>query len=515
MNVDVWGLLGQGFATAVTWENLLFTLLGVLIGTVVGVLPGLGSITAVALLIPVTFGLSPLSGLVMLCGVYFGSQYGSSTTAILVRTPGDLGSVVTALDGHEMARQGRAGPALMTAAVGSFVAGTIAIIGLTFFAPFFGKFAVALGAAELFLIMLLALLLVSTLTTGSTLKAVVGVLVGLAITTVGIDPVSGVSRNTFGSLDVYGGVDFVLIAIALFAIAEALIQLSKRPGDGLKSQAIGRITMTKEDWRRSAPAWGRGSAVGFLTGVLPGSGGTLATFLSYMLESKVIPKKYRKQFGRGAIEAVAGPESANNGAAVGSLVPLFTLGVPGSATAALLLLVFTMYGLQPGPGMYESQGPLIFGIIASLYLGNVALLVLNLPMVGVFAKLLKTPPALLYTGVIGCAALGVITLRTNQFDMILMVIVGVIGFFMAKYDFPPVTLILALVLGPMMESSFARALSSSGGDYLVFVERPISLAIVIVAVLVAVLPPIGRAVLRRNAARRTLAARSLVKEDAA
>lgn len=513
MNTDTLGLLGDGFIAALTLENLLFVFLGVLIGTVVGVLPGLGSITAVALLIPVTFGLSPLSGLVMLCGVYFGSQYGSSTTAILVKTPGDLGSVVTALDGNEMARRGRAGPALMTAAIGSFIAGTVAIIGLTFFAPVFGQFAITLGAAEVFLLMVAALMLVSTLTTGSTLKAIIAALVGLAITTVGIDPNSGALRNTFGSVDIYGGINFVLIAIALFAIPEALYQLSRNASGGLASNSVGRVWMSREDWRRSAAPWARGSIIGFLIGVMPGIGGTLASFASYMAEKKFMPKKYRAQFGRGAIEGVAGPEAANNAAVGGSLVPLFTLGIPGSATAALLLLVFTMYGLQPGPRMYSEQGPLIFAIIASLYIANAALLILNLPLVGLFAKLLKTPRALLYSGVLGFAALGVLTLRTSSFDLVLMIIVGVIGYVMVKYDFPAVTLILAMVLGPLMESNLARALSASGGNYLVFVERPISIGILAVVIAAAVIPPIVKAVLRRRAATRPEPTESVMEES--
>jgi putative tricarboxylic transport membrane protein len=499
-------MLLDGFAASLTPLNLMFVLLGVLIGTIVGVLPGLGSVTAVALLIPVTFVLEPLSGLVLLCGVYFGSQYGSSTTAILVNTPGETGSIVTAIDGNKMAKQGRAGAALITAAIGSFIAGTLALVGLTFFAPVFGQLAVTLGAAEIFLVMLATLLLVSTLTSGSTLKAAIAALVGLGMTTVGLDPVTGIVRNTGGIVELIGGLDFILVAIALFGIPEALFQLSRGSALGYDPRVMGKIRMTKEDWSRSWPAWLRGSFLGFVVGTIPGGGGTLSSFASYALEAKVIRKKYRHQFGNGAIEGVAGPESANNAAAGGALVPLFTLGVPSSATSALLLLVFTMYGLQPGPGMYQDQGPLIFGIIASLYLANVALLVLNLPLVGLFARLLRTPPALLYSGVLASAALGVLTLRTLTFDLVVMVIIGVVGFFMARYGFPPVTLILAMVLGPLMESNLARALSASGGDLSTFVQRPISVVILIITISAAVVPPVARYLLRRRRAAREKAA---------
>ena len=498
--MDTLGLLGDGFAAALTAENILWVLVGVLVGTIVGILPGLGSITAVALLLPLTFGLSPLSGLIMLCGVYFGSQYGSSTTAILVRTPGDMGSVVTTIDGYEMARRGRAGPALFTAAIGSFLAGTVSIIALTFLSPVFARLAISFGAAEYFLLMLLALLLVATLTTGSTVKAVIAALFGLWLSTIGTDAASGVTRFTFGNLHLINGIDFIVVAIALFALAEALKVLSYRDGKDLRPHSVGRITMSREDWRRSSGPWARGSVLGVVVGVLPGIGPSLASYASYILEKSVARKDRKAEFGHGAIEGVAGPEAANNAGVGGALVPMFTLGIPGSATTALLLFVFTMHGLQPGPQLFQTDPALIFGIIASLYIGNIALLVLNLPMVGLFARMLRTPPELLYTGVAALGVLGAYALGFDQFDLYLLFGFAVIGYLMDRYDFPAATAILAMVLGPLVEQNLSRALNIGGGDPLVFVQRPISLALVLISVLVVV-SPLAMKALRWHRAR--------------
>ena len=486
--MDTLSLLGDGFAAALTAENILWVLVGVLVGTIVGILPGLGSITAVALLLPLTFGLSPLSGLIMLCGVYFGSQYGSSTTAILVRTPGDTGSVVTTIDGYEMALRGRAGPALSTAAIGSFLAGTVSIVALTFLSPLFARLAISFGAAEYFLLMLLALLLVATLTTGSTAKAVIAALFGLWLSTIGTDAASGVTRYTGGNLHLSNGIDFIVVAIALFAIAEALKVLSHPDGQKLQPRSVGRITMSKEDWRRSSGPWARGSVLGVIVGVLPGVGPSLASYASYILEKAVARKDRKAEFGHGAIEGVAGPEAANNAGVGGALVPMFTLGIPGSATTALLLFVFTMHGLQPGPQLFHTNAALIFGIIASLYIGNVALLVLNLPMVGVFARLLRTPQVLLYPAVAALGVLGTYALGFDQFDLYLLFAFGIVGYLMDRYDFPAATAILAMVLGPLVEQNLSRALNIGGGDPLVFVQRPISLALVIASVVVVAGP---------------------------
>ncbi|TDE11829.1 tripartite tricarboxylate transporter permease [Jiangella asiatica] len=498
---DILGDLATGFGHALTPANIGWVLLGVLVGTVVGVLPGLGSITAIALLIPVAFGLDPLSGLIMLCGVYFGSQYGSSTTAILVQTPGDMGSVVTTIDGHEMAKGGRAGPALATAAIGSFLAGTLSVVALTFLSPWLADAALQLGAAEYFLLMLLALLLVSTLTTGSSLKAVISALIGLALATVGINPGSGVPRLTFGSLELSSGFDFALVAISIFAVAEAARVLSVR-GRSAEKREVGRIWMSKEDWRRSAGPWGRGSVVGFVIGVMPGIGPSLASYVSYILE-KTVNRKHRREFGKGAIEGVAGPEAANNAGVGGALVPMFTLGIPGSSTTALLLFVFTMYGLQPGPQLLETNSTLVFGIIASLYIGNVALLALNLPLVGLFAQLLRIPTPHLYLGVTAFAVLGVYVLKFSQFDLYVMIAFGVLGFLIARYGFSAATLVLGMVLGPLLEQNLERALNISGGDPAVFVERPIS-RVLVVLIVVVLLVPLLSLLARRRRDRRPL-----------
>ncbi|HWM17296.1 MAG TPA: tripartite tricarboxylate transporter permease, partial [Microbacterium sp.] len=451
--MDTLGLLADGFAAALTAENIMWVLVGVLVGTIVGILPGLGSVTAVALLLPFTFGLSPLSGLIMLCGVYFGSQYGSSTTAILVRTPGEMGSVVTAIDGYEMALRGRAGPALFTAAIGSFLAASASIVALTFLAPVFARMAISFGAAEYFLLMMLALVLVANLTTGSTLKAVIAALFGLWLATVGTDAASGVARYTFGNLHLLNGIDFIVVAIALFGMAEAFRVLARPDDQKLKLRPVGRITMSREDWRRSSWPWTRGAVLGFLVGVLPGAGGGMASFGSYILEKGLARKDRKAEFGHGAIEGVAGPEAANNAGVCGALVPMFTLGIPGSATTALLLFVFTMHGLQPGPQLFQTNPALIFGIIASLYIGNIALLVLNLPLVGLFARLLRVPQELLFPGVAVSGVLGAYALGFDPFDLYLLFGFSIIGYLMDRYDFSAASALLAMVLGPLIEQN--------------------------------------------------------------
>jgi putative tricarboxylic transport membrane protein len=497
---EILSRLAEGFGEAFTVANLIFAFCGVLIGTLVGVLPGIGPVTAIALLIPLSFGLDPVSGLIFLSGIYYGSMYGGSTTSILIRAPGEVASVVTTLDGYEMAKQGRAGPALSTAAIGSFVAGTFSTLGLMLLAPALASVAIAFGSAEYFLLMLLALAMVSNLTTGSQLKALIATLFGLSIAMVGIDPQTSVQRFTFGVPYLSDGIDFALMAIALLALPEAFTNMAARTTSHLEAQHIqGSIWMTRDDWRRSIGPYWRGSILGFLIGVLPGIGPSLASFLSYGMERRL--SKHPEQFGRGAIEGVAGPETANNAGVGGAMVPLFTLGIPGSATTALLLFVFMMYGLQPGPQLMETNPELIWAIIASMYIGNVMLLVLNLPLVGLFAQILKTPSAMLYSGVIAFSVLGAYALNFNVFDMLLLLGFGLIGYLMQRYDFPMAPAVLALVLGILAEQHLRRALSVSNGDYLTFVERPISLALLVFIVLVLVLPPAIRFLRARQASR--------------
>jgi putative tricarboxylic transport membrane protein len=504
---EILSRLAEGFGEAFTVANLIFAFCGVLIGTLVGVLPGIGPVTAIALLIPLSFGLDPVSGLIFLSGIYYGSMYGGSTTSILIRAPGEVASVVTTLDGYEMAKQGRAGPALSTAAIGSFVAGTFSTLGLMLLAPALASVAIAFGSAEYFLLMLLALVMVSNLTTGSQLKALIATLFGLSVAMVGIDPQTSVQRFTFGVPLLSDGIDFALIAIALLALPEAFTNMAARTTNHMEAQRIqGSIWMTREDWRRSAGPYWRGSILGFLIGVLPGIGPSLASFLSYGMERRL--SKHPEQFGRGAIEGVAGPETANNAGVGGAMVPLLTLGIPGSATTALLLFVFMMYGLQPGPQLFDTNPELIWAIIASMYIGNVMLLVLNLPLVGLFAQLLKTPPAMLYSGVIAFSVLGAYALNFNVFDMLMLLGFGLVGYLMQRYGFPMAPAVLALVLGILAEQHLRRALSVSDGDLMTFVERPISLALLIFILLVLVLPPAIRLVRARQAGRHRIDAQA-------
>jgi putative tricarboxylic transport membrane protein len=406
------GLL-SGLAGAVTPTNLLFVFLGVVIGTVVGVLPGIGPITAIALLIPLSFGLEPAAGIILLCGIYYGAMYGGSITSILLRTPGEVASAVTALDGYPMARQGHGGAALATSALGSYIGGMVAVFGLVLLAPVLVDVAVSFGAAEYTVLLTGALVLTASLVSGSRIKALISITAGMCLAMVGLDPQSSVPRWTFGILELSDGIDIALLAIALFAVPEGLRQLSV--GRSTRDERIapqGRAWMTRSDLRLSAPAYARGTAVGFVSGLLPGLGPTLGTFASYSLEKRVAPRERRKLFGHGAIEGVAGPETANNAGVGAAMIPLLTLAVPGSATAALLLFVFQMYGLQPGPQLFSSDPDLVWTIVASMLVGNTMLLVLNLPMVKVFVKLMQVPPPLLYSSVMAFAVLGAYAWRS-------------------------------------------------------------------------------------------------------
>lgn len=482
------GLL-TGLAGALTPTNLMFVFLGVLIGTVVGVLPGLGPITAIALLIPLSFGLEPASGIILLSGIYYGAMYGGSITSILIRTPGEVASAVTALEGYQMARQGRAGAALATSAVGSYIGGVVAVFGLVLMAPLLIDIAVSFGAAEYAVLLVGALALTASLMSGSRIKALISIVVGMCIAMVGIDPQSSVERWTFGSLELSDGLDIALLAMALFAIPEALRQLSvgqRRPDAQVAVK--GRTWMSKQDLRLSAPAYGRGTVVGFFSGLLPGLGPTLGTFASYSLERRLAKKERRKLFGKGAIEGVAGPETANNAGVGAAMIPMLTLAVPGSATTALLLFVFQMYGLQPGPQLFDSDPDLVWTIVASMLVGNTMLLILNLPMVKVFVKLLKVPPPLLYAGVMAFTVLGAYALTFSVFSLLMLLGVGLLGYVMQENGFPLTPAILAAVLAPLLEDNLRRALVISNGDWSVFLQRPISLTLLVLIVIGAALP---------------------------
>jgi putative tricarboxylic transport membrane protein len=480
--VDVLGSLGQGFAVALTPQNLLYALIGVTLGTAIGVLPGIGPALTIALLLPVTARLEPTSAFIMFAGIYYGGMYGGSTTSILVNTPGETASVVTAMEGHQMARRGRGGAALATAAIGSFVAGNIATIALVLFAPIVVVIALLFGPAEYFALMVLAFTTVTGLVGRSVPKALFSLFFGLAIGLVGIDLQTGQARYTLGMLELLDGIEVVNIAVGLFAVGEVFWVASTIKGHQEAVVSVrGSVWMTPLEWARSWKAWLRGSVLGFSIGSLPAGGAEIPTFLSYNIEKRLSP--YKDEWGKGAIEGVAGPEAANNAAAGGALMPLLALGLPTSATAAIILVAFQQYGLQPGPLLFQNSGDLVWGLIASLYIGNLMLLVLNLPLIRIWVKLLEIPRPLLYSGILVFATLGVWSLSNSVVDLVTMYVIGIIGYAMRRLDFPIGPTILGVVLGPRIEQEFRRALAISQGDPTTFITRPISLAILLVAAL--------------------------------
>jgi putative tricarboxylic transport membrane protein len=485
--VDTLTALFNGFATAITPINLLWCLVGTTLGTAIGILPGIGPALTIALLLPVTAKLDPTGAFIMFAGLYYGAMYGGSTTSILLNTPGESGSIVTALEGNRMAKQGRGAAALATAAIGSFVAGTLGTIALTFLAPLFVKLALLFGPAEYFSLMVLAFTTVSSVLGSSLVRGLASLFLGLAIGLIGVDMLTGQARLAFGIPSLLRQVDIVIVAVGLFAVGEALY-VASRPH--LRNAEIipirGSLFMTREEWRRSWKPWLRGAIIGFPFGALPAGGTEIPTFLSYSIERKLSPRP--EEFGRGAIEGVAGPEAANNAAVAGVLVPLLTLGLPTSATAAILLAAFEEYNLKPGPLLFSSSASLVWGLIASLYIGNVMLLVLNLPLVGLWVRLLAIPQPLLYGGILVFSTLGVYSLNNSTFDLILLLIVGILGFVMRRYDFPVAPVIIGLILGRIAEAQFRRALSISQGDPSVFLTHPLSAALLVIAVLIFAVP---------------------------
>jgi putative tricarboxylic transport membrane protein len=480
--LDLIGHLSQGFAIALTPMNLLFGFIGVVLGTAVGVLPGIGPAVAISLLLPTTFGLEPTTAFIMFGGIYYGSMYGGSTTSILVNTPGDAASAVTTIDGVQMARNGRAGAALTTAAIGSFVAGTVGTVLLMLLAPMLVDVALRFGPPEYFALMVLALTTVGALAGDSPARAAVATCIGLLLAMVGIDLQTGVTRLTFGRPELLGGIDIVLAAVGLFAIGEVLWIASHHSGAPPPPPAvIGRLMMTAEEWRRSFPAWIRGTLIGFGVSILPGAGGTLASFLSYGVERSV--SKHPEEFGQGAIEGVAGPEAANNGSAAGAMVPLLGLGLPGSGTTAIMLAAFQLYGLTPGPLLFEQKPDLVWGLIASLYIGNVLLLILNLPLVGIWVKLLNVPQPILVGVIVTFATLGAYALNGSIGDVVLAFLLGGLAFGLRSFAFPLPPVLLGLVIGPLLEQEMRRSLSISGGDWSIFVMRPIAASLLGLAVL--------------------------------
>jgi putative tricarboxylic transport membrane protein len=480
----------DGFTVALRAGNLLWGLAGVALGTVVGILPGIGPALTVALLLPVTFHIEPVSAFIMFGGIYYGAMYGGSTTSILMNTPGESGSMIAALDGHPMAKRGRASAALATAALGSFVAGTIGTIGLTFASPWLVALALSFGPADYFALIVLGFTTISAVLGHTPVHGLISLFFGLALGLVGIDLQTGQARYTFGVAQLLDGIDVVVVVVGLFAVGETIFAAANPSGEGPIARISGWTWMTRSDWRRSWKPWLRGTLIGFPFGALPVGGAEIPTFLSYSLERRLSSRP--QEFGKGAIEGVAGPEAANNAAAAGVLVPLLTLGLPTSATAAILLAAFQQYNLQPGPLLFASNPDLVWGLIASLYIGNVMLLVLNLPLAPLWARLLHIPQPLLYAGIVVMAAVGTYSLNNSVFDVGLMYLIGVMGFLMRRFDVPIAPAIIGLILGPIAEQQLRRALAISQGDLSVFVTRPLSAALLATALAVLAGPPVFR-----------------------
>lgn len=488
--VDILSSLATGFAAALAPVNLLWGFVGCLLGTAIGVLPGIGPALTVALLLPITAKVDPTGALIMFAGIYYGAQFGGSTSSILLNTPGESSSMVTALEGNLMARNGRAGPALATAAIGSFVAGTIATVLLTLFAPSVANLALRFGPAEYFAILVLAFTTVSAILGASMLRGFVSLGLGMAVGLIGMDSISGIARYTLGVPELVDGIEVVLVAVGLFAVGEALYGVLYQKEEKGDRNRLTSLWMTGSDWKRSIPAWLRGTFIGFPFGTIPAGGAEIPTFLSYSAERKLsrYPEEFSAGKGQGAIEGVAGPEAANNASATGSLVPLLTLGIPTSATAAILLAAFQNYNLQPGPLLFQTSGDLVWTLVASLFVGNAILLVLNLPLVGIWVKLLKIPRPYLNAGILVFASIGVYGMRQSSFDLLLMLAIGWIGVLMRRLDFPVAPVIVGMLLGPMAEKQLRNALSISQGDWSVFVTHPISAVVLALTLVVLIVP---------------------------
>jgi putative tricarboxylic transport membrane protein len=452
----------NGFATAATPINLLLSLIGVIIGTAVGVLPGIGPAMTVALLLPITYNLEPTGAIIMLAGIFYGGMYGGSTTSILLNTPGESSSVVTAIEGNLMAKGGRASQALATAALGSWVAGTIGTLLLAFFAPIVTRFAISLGAPEYFAVMLLAFIAVTAVLGSSRLRGFISLALGLTIGLVGLDSVSGQPRLTFGIAQLGDGIDIVVVAVGIFALGEALWVAAHLRRQIAEVISVGRPWMGKSDFKRSWKPWLRGTAFGFPFGAIPAGGAEIPTFLSYITEKRL--SKHSAEFGKGAIEGVAGPEAANNASAAGTMVPMLSLGLPTNATAAVMLAALVSYGIQPGPLLLQREGDLVWGLIASLFIGNTLLLILNLPLAPLWAKLLRIPRPYLYAGILLFASMGAYAVNGSRFDLILLLVFGLIGFGMRRFGLPILPLIVGVILGPRVELQGRRALQLSSGD---------------------------------------------------
>lgn len=485
--------LALGFSTALTYQNLLYCLIGCILGTLIGVLPGLGPIATIAMLLPATYSLPPVAALIMLAGIYYGAQYGGSTTAILVNIPGESASVVTAIDGYQMARRGRAGVALFTAGFGSFFAGCVATLVLAAFAVPLSELAFKFGPAEYFSLMVLGLIGAVVLASGSLIKAIAMIVLGLLLGLVGTDVNSGAARYSFDIPQMTDGIGFVAVAMGMFGFAEIMNNLSQKEARETFLDKVTNLWPNKTDFKRMMPSILRGTAIGSILGVLPGGGAPLASFSAYSLEKKT--SKYSAEFGKGAIEGVAGPESANNAASQTSFIPLLTLGIPPNAVMALMVGAMTIHNIQPGPQVMTSDPALFWGLIASMWIGNLVLIILNLPLIGVWVKLLTIPYKHLYPAILVFCCIGVYTVNNSTFDIFLTCIFGIAGYLFTKLGCEAAPLLLGFVLGPMMEEYFRRAMLLSRGDYTVFFSRPLSLGLLIAAallVLIVMLPAVKK-----------------------
>ena len=490
----------DGFAVVLQPTNLLYCLIGVVVGMLVGVLPGLGPAATIAILLPVTIGIEPVTAIIMLAGIFYGAQYGGTITSVLLRLPGEASSVVTVFDGHALARQGKAGTALGIAAIGSFAGGTISIVALSFVAPIVAGFALDFGPPEYTALALLGILLVATVSSGGRLKALVAACLGLLLATVGRDVFTFGQRFTFGSLNLADGLDFVPIAMGLFGLGEILYNLEQRHVAAQAPATVANVWPSRKDLRQASGAIGRGSVVGFFLGILPGGGATLSSLAAYAVEKR--RSKTPERFGNGAVEGVAGPETANNAAATSSFIPLLTLGIPANATMAVIFGALLIQGVRPGPQLVSQEPELFWGVVNSMYIGNVFLLIMSIPLVGVFVKILRVRAAILAPITVLITLIGAYTVNNSIFDIQLVVVFGLLGYLMKKLGFDPGPLVLAFVLGALLEDSLRRSLLIFDGDATQFLTRPISGTLLVIFVLVAVGPMIRTALTRRDPAER-------------
>jgi putative tricarboxylic transport membrane protein len=485
--MDFLANLSTGFGIALSPMNLAYAFLGAVLGTAIGVLPGLGSAATIAVLLPVTYKIQPLSAVIMLAGIYYGAQYGGSTTSILLNIPGEAGSIVTCIDGYKMARKGRAGPALGISAIGSFFAGNVAVFGTSVVAPILAAFALKFGPTEYASLVLLGLMLAIYLSEESVLKGLLMGSLGLLLGAVGLDPVLGAERFTFGVVRLTDGFNFVVVAMGLYGISEVFLNLEAEIREIFKASLKGLLP-TREDWKRGWAPLLRGSILGFFIGVLPGGGTIVSSFGSYAVEKRI--SKHPERFGKGAIEGVAGPEAANNAASTSAFIPLLTLGIPGNASTAMIMVALMIHGIKPGPLLMWHHADLFWGVIASMYIGNMMLLTLNLPLIGLWVRLLKVPYRYLGGLIVVICVIGAYSINYAVFDVGVMVGFGVVGYLMRKGKYPPAPLILAMILGPLLEANFERAMLTSGGDPLVFIQRPISVVLLSVGVFLLLTPAI-------------------------